>query len=313
MNWIEVTIKTTSEGTDAIAEVFYQAGVNGVIIEDPNDIELFKVDKSDWDYVDESLAYDGDQVIVKGYLADNAAFHDSFQIIKDRLNWLLKQDLGIDIGSGTLEIAKVKEEDWANNWKKYFKPKKVGKRLVIKPSWEDYSPNKEEIVLELDPGMAFGTGTHETTILCMKELEEWVDDSTNLLDVGCGTGILAIAGLLLGAKKAVAVDLDLDAVRVAGENAERNGVDHRIEVIHGDLLEKVEGEFEVVVSNIIADAIIAISKDIKGYLAPKGIFIASGIILDRIGDVETAIKDAGLSLVDTKTMGEWAVVVSRYE
>src|SRR5690554_6529730 len=115
MNWIEVTIKTTSEGTDAIAEVFYQAGVNGVIIEDPNDIELFKVDKSDWDYVDESLAYDGDQVIVKGYLADNAAFHDSFQIIKDRLNWLLKQDLGIDIGSGTLEIAKVKEEDWANN------------------------------------------------------------------------------------------------------------------------------------------------------------------------------------------------------
>lgn len=313
MNWIEVAIKTTSEGTDAIAEVFYQAGVNGVIIQDPHDIEMFKVEKSAWDYVDESLTYSGDEVVVKGYLADNPAFHDSIQMIKERLNWLLKQDLGIDMGSGALEISNVKEEDWANNWKKYFKPKKVGQRIVIKPSWEEYSPAEGEIILELDPGMAFGTGTHETTILCIQALEDWLDNSTELLDVGCGTGILAIAGLLLGAKSAVAVDLDLDAVRVAGENAIRNGVDHNIEVIHGDLLDKIHGKFEVVVSNIIADAIIEISKDIKNYLTPNGIFIASGIILDRIQDVEMAIREAGLSLVDTKTMGEWAVVVCRYE
>lgn len=313
MNWIEVSIKTTSEGTEAVGEIFYQAGIKGIIIQDPHDIEAFKVDKSDWDYIDEMLVYDEDEVVVKGYLADNSALHDNIQTIKERLSWLLEQDLGIDIGSGTLEFSNIKEEDWENNWKKYFKPKKIGQHVVIKPSWEDYSPVKGEIVLEMDPGMAFGTGTHETTILCIQALEDWVDKGTRLLDVGCGTGVLAIAGLLLGAKKAVAIDLDLDAVRIARENAARNHLDCNIEIVHGNLLDKADGNFEVVVSNIIADAIIDISKDIKRYLTHDGIFIASGIILDRISDVEEAIKDAGLTLVGTKTMGEWAVVVGRYE
>ncbi|NLI60223.1 MAG: 50S ribosomal protein L11 methyltransferase [Clostridiales bacterium] len=313
MNWIEVAVKTTSEGTDAVAEVFYQAGINGVVIEDPYDIELFKGEKSDWDYVDETLAYDEDEVVVKGYLADNPSFHDSIQIIKDRLKWLLSHDLGIDIGSVTLELTNVKEEDWANNWKKYFKPKKVGSRIVIKPSWEQYSPEEGDLVLELDPGMAFGTGTHETTILCVQALENYIDPTTKLLDIGCGTGILAIAGLLLGAKNAIAVDLDLDAVRISRENAQRNHVHDNIQVIHGDLMDKVEGRFDVVVANIIADAIIKMSKDIKRYLTANGVFIASGIILDRIEDVKRAINEAGLSIIDIETMGEWAVVVSHYE
>ena len=150
--------------------------------------------------MDETLAYDEDEVVVKGYLADNPSFHDSIQIIKDRLKWLLSHDLGIDIGSVTQELTNVKEEDCANNWKKYFKPKKVGSRIVIKPSWEQYSPEEGDLVLELDPGMAFGTGTHETTILCVQALENYIDPTTKLLDIGCGTGILAIAGLLLGAK-----------------------------------------------------------------------------------------------------------------
>ncbi len=313
MNWIEIAIKTTSEGTDAIANVFYEAGINGVIIEDPNDIESFKGEKPDWVYIDESLSYGHNEVIVKGYLPDNSSTRDSIHFIREKLNWLLKQDLGIDIGKGTLELSNVKEEDWANNWKKYFKPKKVGEQIVIKPSWEEYSPTQDEIILELDPGMAFGTGTHETTILCIQALENYVNKDTRLLDVGCGTGILAIAGLLLGAKNAVAVDLDLDAVRITEENAVRNNVQDSIKVIHGNLMDKVDGKFNVIVANIIADAIIEISKDIKEYLMSEGVFIASGIILDRVKDVEKAIKEAGLTIIDINTMGEWAVVVSRYE
>ncbi|HZJ82582.1 MAG TPA: 50S ribosomal protein L11 methyltransferase [Clostridia bacterium] len=314
MNWIEVAITTTRAGTDSITEVFSQAGIKGVIIQDPYDMDAFKAQKSDWDYIDESLGESqGDEVVIKGYVADNPSSADIIKSITKRMQWLLKQDLGIDIGTGKVDMSNVQEEDWAHNWKEHFKPQKVGDRIIIKPSWEDYTAEEGQVVLELDPGMAFGTGTHETTVLCIEALEKWIDSHVRLLDVGCGTGILAIAGLLLGAKEAIAVDLDLDAVRIAQENAKRNGVLHNAHIIHGDLMESVAGPFDIVVSNIIADAIIEISKDIKEYLIDDGIFIASGIILDRLGDVEIALKEAGLTILDVKVMGEWVAVVSRYE
>jgi ribosomal protein L11 methyltransferase len=295
MNWIELAIKTTGEGIDAVTEILNNVGINGVIIEDPRDIEQFKANKADWLYVDENLGYSDEAVVIKGYLPDNDVLYENVQTIRNRLEWLTKQDLGIDIGIAELKLSNVREEDWANNWKKYFKPKKIGKHLVVKPSWEEYNPSEGEVILELDPGMAFGTGTHETTILCVRALEDWITPDKTLLDVGTGTGILAITGILLGAKSALAIDLDLDAVRIANENASRNKVTEKIDVVHGNLMDKVQGKFEVVVVNIIADVIIEITKGIREYLTDDGIFIASGIILDRIDDVEKAIKRETIS------------------
>lgn len=314
MNWIEITAYTTNEGVEAVSEIFYQAGITGLAIYNPKDLEQFNSHPGDWDYVDEALFIDEeDEVLVKGYLPDEAQSYDKIQQIRNSLAELLEKDLGIDIGKGTIELSNIKEEDWANNWKKYYKPRKIGNKIVIKPSWEPYVPEKGDIVLEMDPGMAFGTGSHETTSMCIELLEDRIFPHTRLLDLGCGTGILSIAALLLGAQSAVAVDIDSNAVRVAEENAKANKVLDRISIIQGDLLDKVEGKYDIIVANIIADVIIDLSKHIKSYLNPDGAFIASGIIKDRIKDVESALAKQGFKITEKKTKGEWVAIVSEYE
>ncbi len=313
MNWIEISIKTTHEGVDVMAQPLYEAGVEGVVIEDPREISAFIEENAHWELVDESLLKDlDDEVTIKGYLPNDAEFHDKLQYIRERIKWLKAQDLGFDLGSGQLSLASMHEEDWANGWKKYFKPVKVGQRIVVKPTWEEYCPREGEIVLELDPGMAFGTGTHQTTMLCIRELERLVFPSCRVLDVGCGTGILAIASLLLGANHAVAVDIDSNAVRIARQNALQNGVSSRMDVLQGNLVDGVQGKYDVVVANIIADAIIALAGPVKGFLKDGGVFVASGIILDRLDDVLKALEREGYGQVEHRTMDDWAVVVARH-
>jgi ribosomal protein L11 methyltransferase len=224
---------------------------------------------------------------------------------------LQQLDYGLDMGTLSIELTNVKEEDWANNWKKYYKPLKVSNRIVIKPSWEQYNSKDDEVVLEMDPGMAFGTGTHETTTLCIDALDRYLKSGETVVDIGCGTGVLAVSSLLLGAEKATAIDLDSNAVQVAKENAERNQVDHRLEVIHGNLLDQVHGQFDIAVANIIADVILDLTKSIRSFLKPNGLFIASGIILDRLQDVIEGMEASGLELIEKKTKGEWAVVVCK--
>lgn len=313
MNWIEVTISTTSEGADIVSQALYEVGVAGVVIEDPQDILLFSSEPGDWDYVDENLIADVDgNVLVKGYLEEDDTLHDRLQYIKSRVQGLLDAEMGIDIGPGEVDLLSVREEDWAENWKKHFKPKKIGTRTVIKPTWEEYMADGQEIVIEIDPGMAFGTGTHETTTLCIQMLEKYVASSDTVLDMGCGTGILAIASILLGADRALAVDIDKNAVNIAMENSKINNVNQHIDVVHGDLLTHVSGKFDIVVSNIIADVIIELSHEIDRFMERDGIFIASGIILDRLDEVRATLKDNGFEELECLTLGEWAVAVSRY-
>ncbi len=312
MNWIEIVVRTTSEGVDIISQILYEVGVPGVVIQDPDDLLTLKSQPGDWDYIDENLLGMADEdVIVKGYLREDDKFHDKLQYVKDRVQGLFTKDLGLDIGSCELELSSVKEEDWANNWKKYFKPKKVGERTVIKPTWEKYSPKEDEVVVEIDPGMAFGTGTHETTILCIRMLERYVDASSEVLDIGCGTGILSIVSVLLGAKGATAVDIDEDAIHIAKVNSMINNTGNRIKVVHGDLLDKVQGTFDIVIANIVSDAIIELSNNVNSYIKQNGLFIASGIILERLDEIERVLSNNGFHKVETMTLGEWAVVVSR--
>jgi ribosomal protein L11 methyltransferase len=193
MDWIEIIVKTTTQGSDIVAAVLYEAGANGAVIEDPADIQLHQRPEGQWDYIDESLLERMDsEVLVKGYLSDDEKLHDRLQYIRNRIQYLLAADLGgIDLGSGTLQFHTVKEEDWANNWKKYYKPVHVTDHIVIKPTWENYQLKDGEKLIELDPGMAFGTGTHETTVMCIRMLEKYVKTGMTVFDVGCGMQILS--------------------------------------------------------------------------------------------------------------------------
>lgn len=310
MKWIEVKIKTTTEAVEAVANILYDVGVGGVVIEDPNDL-IFKEKKiGDWDYVDESIfERDYEGAIVKGYLPENEDLLDKVKLIEEHVEKIPQYNL--DKGLGEVTTAKVYEEDWANGWKKYYKPKKIGDKVVIKPSWEPYEATSDELVIELDPGMAFGTGTHETTIMCIQNLEKYVKNECEVFDIGCGSGILSIAAAKLGAKKVTGVDLDEVAVSASKRNVLENGVENKVEIKHGDLMDVITSKADIVVANIIADVIIHLSSYIKNFMKQDSVFIASGIILEKIDEVVKALEKNRMEILHICRKGEWAAIVSK--
>jgi len=313
LKWYEISITTTSEGVDAMSELLYEAGVKGVVIEDREEIARYIEKQENFDYVDQALIDNLDSAVkVKGYLPADAYAQESINLIRKQTRHLLEQDLNLDLGTGQVSVSIVDEQDWAESWKKYFKPTKVGESIVVKPTWEAYAPCEGEIVLEIDPGMAFGTGTHETTVLCLKNLEKWILPDSSVLDVGCGTGILGIAAILLGAKRAVCVDIDPDAVRIAGENAQLNRVNDRIEIICGDLVESISGTFDILVANISSSAIEKLVPHCKALIAKKGVMIFSGIINDRCEEMLSLFNNNDIELFEKQAMGDWLLFVGRY-
>jgi len=310
-NWIEIDIKTSTEAVEAVTNILYETGANGSIIEDPKDFLFQEHDPLDWDYVDEELMTKGHQkdVVIKTYISEEKNVTEFVEIIKNRIFSL--KDFGIDIGKGSIDLGNVNEEDWANNWKAYYKPTKVGEKVVVKPTWEEYSPNEGDLIIELDPGMAFGTGTHETTSMCIQELEKYVSKDSTVFDIGCGSGILAIAAAKLGAREVVAVDLDEVAVTVSKENVDKNEVKDSVRVLHGNLTEVVEGKADIVVANIIADIIEILAKDVANFMKDDAVFISSGIILAKVDEVKECLIENGFDVITVNRQGEWAEIVCK--
>jgi len=306
--WLEVTVVTSSEAVEAVSGILYNTGVKGVSIEDPEDVEYKKKNPGDWDYFDEDLLQVKDCAIIKGYYKDDEHFTEYYKYIQESVENL--GEFGIDKGKGLVTMSKVNEEDWENNWKKYYKPTKIGNKIVVKPIWEDYEAQGEEVIVELDPGMAFGTGTHETTRMCVEALEKYVTPNSTVFDIGTGSGILAIVAAKLNAQKAIGVDLDPVAVDSAKQNVEYNKISN-IEILHGNLMEVVDGKAEIVVANIIADVIMFLAEDVKKFIKPEGYFISSGIIKDRRADVENKLVQCGFKIEEVNVQGEWVCIVAK--
>lgn len=305
--WLEVEIITTSEAAEAITGILYNTGVQGVSIMDPKDVEE-KIKSPGLDWIEEYPMSINDATIVKAYYKDTDKFRDDLQYIKESVMNLDR--FGLDKGEGKVTVKSVNEEDWENNWKEYYKPTKIGERIVVKPTWEEYSQKENEIIVELDPGMAFGTGTHETTRLCVRALEKYVKDDSVVFDIGTGSGILAIAAAKLKARKVVGVDLDPVAVDSAKQNAGINNLNN-IEVLHGNLIDVVEGKADIVVANILADIIKILTEDVKSVLVDGGYFISSGIILDRKDDVVAKLEECGFKVEEIDVDGEWCCIIAK--
>ena len=321
MKWIEMTVFTTEQGLDAVAARFDMLGIQQVVIEQGKEsIEAFlKETAKYWDYADTDELVAGEEPCVKAYLADAGENMELVHAAEASFDELRKMDVGIDLGSLRFVVRMTDDEDWANNWKIYYKPLKIGERLLVRPSWESLSDAEGRTVLSLDPGMAFGTGSHHTTRMCLQYLEKTVKEGDMLLDLGCGSGILSIAGVLLGAKSALAVDIDPIAEKIAYENAEINGVlRDRYEVRIGDVLTDdalraglAAQQYEVITANIVASVIIALLPVVPPLLKEGGAFITSGIIRDRLDEVKETILANGLTIESEDISEEWCAILAR--
>ncbi len=310
MKWIEIKIKTTTEGVDIVSNVLYEAGITGVAIEDPSDPIFTSKLEGNWDYFDEAiLDFEFEGAIVKGYIPQDDALTQTIEIISESLNILKNSDL--NLGLCELNTKEVDDEDWANEWKKYYKPTKITNKIVIKPSWEEYEPTGDEIVIEMNPGGAFGTGTHETTKMCAKFVEAYIKDDMQVFDIGCGSGILAIIAAKLGSNDVIAVDIDQAAIDASNENVAINHVLNQVDVRKGNLLDVVDTKADMVIANIVADVIIFLADDVKNVIKEGGFFVASGIINSKLADVLEALDDKGFEVVTQTTEGEWSAVVSK--
>ena len=312
MEWTKLCVHTTTMGVDIVSNALLDAGAYGTQILDRYDV--LSSDRRDgmWDMIDEKVLTDlPEDVVVEAYYSLERHPGEIRASLAEQLSPMKNSSMGFDMGTLRIESEQVQDEDWAENWKKYYKPTRIGKTLVIRPSWEQYEPRPNDRVIEMDPGMAFGTGTHETTSMCMEQLERYVTPGSTCIDVGCGSGILALAAVKLGAASALAIDLDRDAVRVAAENVERNHLSDRIRVVHGDLLERSDETADVVVANIIADVICFLCAPARKHLNPGGVFICSGIIREREADVLRALEAAGYRVDCRMEKGEWVCLAAR--
>ena len=321
MDWIKVTIYTAPEGIEGVTGRLYQLGITGLEIEDEQDFKDFLENNTQyWDYVDDELmkSKEGDTK-VSCYVSDDINGRELLAAISGSMAEMKSIDENGEFGSLEIETSGTSTEDWANNWKKYFHTLKIGDRLLVKPVWEELDAPTDRVVFTIDPGMSFGTGSHETTRLCLEAIEKYVGPGMKMLDLGCGSGILSIVSLLLGASEAVAVDIDPNAVDTAYENAALNNIGkEHYNVLAGNVVtdaavqaEIGKNKYEVVAANIVADVIMGLTPYVRRYMTEDGVFITSGIIAEREDEVRQNLIDNGFEIVSSARLKDWVSIVCR--
>ncbi|MDQ0231585.1 50S ribosomal protein L11 methyltransferase [Metabacillus malikii] len=310
MKWSEFSIHTTQEAVEPISNILHEAGASGVVIEDIADYEKERSTSLGEIYQLNPSDYPEEGVIVKAYLPVNSFLGETVDAIKASINNLLIYD--IDLGRNHVTISEVNEEEWATAWKKYYHPVKISEKFTIVPTWEIYEPvSSDELIIELDPGMAFGTGTHPTTVLCIQALEDTVVKGDTVVDVGTGSGVLSIAAGLLGAKEVTALDLDHVAVESAKLNCKINKVHNIVNVSQNNLLDGIEGPVDLIVSNILAEIIVRFIDKAYEILKPNGTFITSGIIQNKKLEVKEALERTGFTIEETLVMEDWVAFIAK--
>ena len=311
MNYMEIKMEVKDrDGVEALSNMLAEMGTGGVMIEDPQAIADY-ANSGLWDAHEfsEELMSRKD-IIIKSYLPQDENLLNKVEQIIIELNEI---ETRLDMPPTRVTYKPVQEEDWANAWKVYFKPERIGKITVIKPTWETYEKQEGDLIIEIDPGMAFGTGNHATTALCLQMLEEYVKPGMDVIDVGTGSGILAIQAGLLGANSVQAMDYDTVAVSAAKENIELNNLQERVSICQSDLLAEAHGQADIIVANIIADIIIRLTPSTVEYLKNGKVFISSGIIDTRKDDVLAALEEHNFSIIEVSENAGWVAIAARYE
>ena len=298
MKYIEMTINTSKDKKDIIEGILFDYGIYTTEEISSDIVDELDQDEKDWDFIDYPLLNSKEGVFALRVYPEN---------MEDANN--LKAELS-EKKLGQCLLEEKDDEDWANNWKKYYKPLEIGEKLAIVPEWEDYD-EKDRVIIKINPGMAFGTGTHESTYMCLNLLEKYVKKDDDIFDIGCGSGILAIAGLKLGAKKALLVDIDEKCIDASHENAGLNDLEDKMEIKKGNLLDVVKGRADLIVSNIIAEIIVDEIKNLKNHMDKGGIFITSGIIKERRQMVIEALEENGFEIIDELEKNNWVAIVGR--
>ena len=302
-DWTEIQIEIPVSHVEEASAIAQMAVPYGIYVEDYSDLMEEAPKIAHIDLIDEELmAKNRDIAIIHIYISPKENPAEALSFLRERLD-----DQKIP---HTLRTDAIKEEDWAFGWKKYYHPIRIGEHIVVCPSWESCSLEPGDVMLRLDPGMAFGTGTHETTRLCLQMLEKFVKPGMDILDVGCGSGILSICGILLGGKSAVGVDIDQTAVKVADENAEMNHVQDKTVYLCGDLTDKVSGKYQIVCANIVADVVIRLIPDVGSFMDDGAVLLVSGIIEPRREEVVEALAQHGYQVIDSREEKGWCAMAA---
>lgn len=301
MKYIDFSIKSKIENREDILNILYSMDI--YVFEEYGEhiLQELNRDEKSWDFIDKDVFKLGPyELIIKVYFSpeEKDKYLELERVLKEK-------------GFTDLLIREEDDVDWSNNWKKYYHTLEIGKKIAIKPCWEAYENKDNRVIVEIDPGMAFGTGSHETTYLCLEALEKYIKPQDKVFDIGCGSGILAIAAIKLGAESALCVDIDENCIKASKNNAKLNRVDDRMIIYKGNLLDKVEGKADVIISNIIAEIIAEMIPKLNSHLNEGGRFILSGIIHDKIDLIKSALEREGLELVEIKEKNEWVRIIGR--